>query len=105
MPRYSKEIKMEALQKIAELGVQKTAEIYQISVPTLYKWRSEYKNPTRINLQANLPEDLRQMLAEDKTLAQKFHALEAENQSLRAENQQLYEKLLQLRSVVISMMG
>lgn len=84
--RYSQEQKAAALKSSEEIGVAKTAEVMNIAVQTLYKWRNESgsaKSAPKSAVKAKAS-DARTLLANDRTLQKKNDQLEAENKVLRA---------------------
>ena len=86
MPRYSAEVKAQALQSIAEHGVSHTSKEMHIALQTLYKWRNAAKQaPDAEAALVEAPdvrEEARNLLAEDNGAAERIAQLEAENARL-----------------------
>lgn len=89
--KYTSEQKSEALKSIHDIGVTKTAEALNISIQTLYKWRTEAdaqqpetaKSKSRRTTKIKETLDALALLEKDKSLEQKIAQLEAENVALR----------------------
>lgn len=88
MKRYTPEQKSNALSRIEEIGVAKTAEELNISTQTLYKWRNEVKEidsseATQAVTKVSAAKDL---LANDRNLQEQIESLESQLKSSRAQN-------------------
>lgn len=78
MPRYSAEIREQALKSMAEVGVAQTAKDMHIGAQTLYKWRRAQAEPDTPVSGAEVQSALDEDACADERLAQ----LEAENAQL-----------------------
>ena len=90
MVRYTEEQKAQALQYMAENGVQKAKEELGISVQTLYKWRNGGAAPKAGQKRGRKPsKEVAALLKDDGGAVQKIAQLEKENLALRTQNEKL----------------
>ena len=111
MPRYDAETKAKALQRMKEIGAQKTHEELNISTQTLYKWQREAKAASE---KAESPElqKIQQVLEEQEDLAAQLEQAQKENARLaqalsdanakRAQEAAKYKKKIRRLNKIVS---
>lgn len=106
--KYNVEKKAQAIARMAEIGVAKTSEEMNISVQTLYKWRSEDKVEdvvaSPVQPDAGVEGLLRVIHSEERQTAA-IKRLEEENAKLRDENTKLLQENSKLKIVVKAFVG
>ena len=103
--KYTMEKKAEALARMAEIGVQKTSEMMDISVQTLYKWRNEGKDDSDAG-QPNVDTDsLRQFIQNGEMQAAAVSRLEGEVDRMREENAKLRQENARLKIALKAFVG
>lgn len=106
--KYDVEKKAKAIARMSEIGVAKTSEEMNISVQTLYKWRSESQTDDVATTPAQPNNDLNgllQVIHSEERQAAAIKRLEEENCKLREENAKLLQENTKLKIVVKAFIG
>lgn len=103
--KYTQEKKSAAIARMAEIGVQTTSEEMSISVQTLYKWRNEEGSSAEVPAPVpTISDDLKQLIANDRSLEKKIKSLEEENGGLRDEIKGLREANMKMKKAIIALL-
>lgn len=111
MPRYSAEIREQALKSMAEVGVAQTAKDMHIGAQTLYKWRraqaeqdmpvSDEEVQNALNENAGADERLAQLETENARLAQ---MLADEKASHAAQAEKFRAQIAKLKKIIAGLL-
>lgn len=107
MPRIDAETKAQALQMIADDGVQKTHEVTGISINTLYKWQREAKKDQSEASAIQNQQQILELLAEQESLSEQLEQAQKEitrlSQALADANAKRAEESAQYKKRIKSL--